>query len=79
VTAAACERQKSDCGISHDDRKITQSWACERSVSPIDHPTTSTKTGRYKLEDEWPQGAGAPPRVVHEDSILTGSLEEILK
>ncbi|GBF93794.1 hypothetical protein Rsub_06126 [Raphidocelis subcapitata] len=34
---------------------------------------------RYRLEDEWPAGAGPPPLVPHEDAVLAGGLEEILK
>lgn len=34
---------------------------------------------RYRLEDEWPPGAGAPPRAPSEDAVLAGSLEDVLK
>jgi hypothetical protein len=34
---------------------------------------------RYKLEDEWPAGAGQPPSVIREEVVVTGSLEEILR
>lgn len=34
---------------------------------------------RYKLEDEWPPAAGAPPRVPHENVVISGTLEEIIR
>jgi hypothetical protein len=33
---------------------------------------------RYKLEDEWPRDT-APPKVAHENVVITGTLEEILR
>ena len=36
------------------------------------------KALRYRVEDEWPAGAGQPPCVVREEVVVTGSLEEIL-
>ncbi|KAF8055598.1 SYP52 [Scenedesmus sp. PABB004] len=35
---------------------------------------------RYRVEDEWPaSGAGAPPRVAHEDAVLGGSVDEVIR
>ncbi|WIA20273.1 hypothetical protein OEZ85_006106 [Tetradesmus obliquus] len=35
---------------------------------------------RYKLHDEWPGSAGSgPPRVAHEDAVLGGTLEDIIR
>jgi hypothetical protein len=35
---------------------------------------------RYRLQDDWPAGAGsAPPRVAHEDAVLGGTLEDIIR
>ncbi|WIA40560.1 hypothetical protein OEZ86_013902 [Tetradesmus obliquus] len=35
---------------------------------------------RYKLHDEWPSSAGSgPPRVAHEDAVLGGTLEDIIR
>eukprot|EP00775_Hariotina_reticulata_P004747 gene4747-4997_t len=69
----ACGDQVAE--VRHDADSLANRHAAVRRQLRLLY--TGYRNLRHKLEDEWP--AGAPPRVPHEDAVIGGSVDEIIR